>query len=284
MKELDSDLYDILEIDTPCGDESIHSRCKSNSQDGPCGCYTYSCYVFKEITFRATEDEAQLKWTDISEVHSPFKDIVATSVTIDGTSRVFVDNEDMLGNRSIKATVNNGYEVKVRVSAHGYLNNNTGNLIKLMPDDNDASTNIPRTINGEFLTPFASPTGDAYYLDLTLRGSDVLKVDAVVDINKPFLIGLNRTSPTGQVRSIDVGEVTLFSNGPFSIEKLELEILDVRPPYADWKIHGHSSPPGWGRVNGVAGITLVAENFSDGLFDTAPACKFRDSNRNILGN
>ena len=68
----------------------------------------------KEITFRATEDEAQLKWTDISEVHSPFKDIVATSVTIDGTSRVFVDNEDMLGNRSIKATVNNGYEVKVK--------------------------------------------------------------------------------------------------------------------------------------------------------------------------
>ena len=180
----------------------------------------------------------------------------------------------MLGNRSIKATVNNGYEVKVRISAHGYLNNNTGNLIKLMPDDNDASTNIPRTINGEFLTPFASPTGDAYYLDLTLRGSDVLKVDAVVDINKPFLIGLNRTSPTGQVRSIDVGEVTLFSNGPFSIEKLELEILDVRPPYADWKIHGHSSPPGWGRVNGVAGITLVAENFSDGLYDTAPPCSY----------
>lgn len=275
LKELDSDLYDILNIGTPCGDHSIHPKCNSNSQDGPCGCWTYSCYVFKEVTSRASnEDDAQVKWTSHSRVNSPFKEIVPNGVQVNGTSTIFVDNEDGLGNRSIHATVNNGYEVKVRIWAHGYLNNNTSNLVRLAPDDSDLSTNIP-LVNGERLTPFASPTGDAYYLDLTLRGSDVLKVDAVVDINKPFLIGLNRTSPTGQIRTVDVGSVTLFSNGPFSIEKLELQVLDVRPPFADWKIHGHSSPPGWGRVNGVAGITLVAENFSDGLYDTAPPpCSF----------
>lgn len=274
LKELDSDLYDILEIGIPCGDNSIHPKCSSNSQDGPCGCWTYSCYIFKEITFRTTsEKDAQVRWTSTSKVNSPFKEIIPNGVHVNGTSTIFVDNEDGLGNRSIHATVNNGYEVKVRIWAHGYLNNNTNNLVKFAPDDSDLSTNIPLS-NGERLTPFASPAGDAYYLDLTLRGSDVLKVEAVHDANEPFLMGLNRISPTGQIRTVDVGSVTLFSNGPFSIEKLELEVLDVRPPYADWKIHGHSSPPGWGRVNGVAGITLVAENFSDGLYDTAPPCSF----------
>ena len=64
-------------------------------------------------------------------------------------------------------------------------------------------------------------------------------------------------------QKIGVGQVQEYSN--LLVDVLKIEVLDARPPYSDWKVHGLGSQPGWGRVNGVSSLTRVAKDFTEAI-------------------
>ena len=264
MKKLDTDLYDVLEIYKPCGDSSIDSRCNSNSSS-PCGCWTYSCYLFKEITFLDDPQKAQVKWSDNSDLYSPFQKITPSggAVVNNNSSSVMVDNVNGNGGQKILAQVNEGYELKIRITAYGQSPISGNQPIQKLDQ------NLIYQQGNSLATPFASPFGDCYTLDMTLRGNDTIAVEGVSNPNEPFLIDVKRFTQNGKMKSINVGNVQLFTSNEFNIKKLNIEILDVRAPWSDWKLHGHGSPPGWNRVNGVSGLTLVAQDFTDAISENA---------------
>jgi hypothetical protein len=240
LQEIDSDLFDILKIDKPCGSPGYHHpRCNPNSNQGPCGCWTYSCYLFKEMTFRTDPEQASLEWTNNCNPFTVFSSVQRSGVLLSGSS-CFLSKTS---SSSLDAVVNNGYEGRIRVKA---LDINGNELAGVTPEE----------------TPFRTASGaNTYFLDILVRSEDHFSVKYD---NNDWSVNLVRTAPSGEKKTIPVGTVVEYSN-LFTVPKLHIEILDARPPFCDWKVHGHASPPSWGRINGVSGLARIAADFSEGI-------------------
>lgn len=249
MRQIDSDLYDILEIAEPCcSTDAPDPRCNSNQ--GPCGCWTYACYLFKEMTFMTNEEDVSLNWDDSCTAQTLFSVVNHNGVSIQD-STCFLSKAS---SSSLEAYINSGYEGRIRIKAFDLNGNELGlNHSKVTPNE----------------TPFKSSEGnDCYWLDILVRSLD--KFSASFDGVK-WNIELTRTTPSGDEfnvedpqQKIGVGQVIEYPS-LFTVETLKIEVLDGRPPYSDWKMHGLSSPPGWGRVNGVSALSRVAKDFTEAI-------------------
>lgn len=247
LNEIDSDLFEVLEIDQPCGNSNIHPRCSSSSNEGPCGCWTYSCYIFKEMTFRADVEDVSLDWDGSGDPFTLFSEVDTSNALISGDSCTISRTQSS----RLSATVNNGYQARIRISAFDINQNSIADHPQISPNT----------------TPFRTGDGEnASLLDITVKGSDQLSIKCTG--NNEWVLSLTRLSPHGSSISIPMGSVMDYPN-LWTVSFLKIEILDARPPFADWKLNGHGSPQDWGQVCGIAGLSRIANDFSQALKKSA---------------
>ena len=190
-------LYDVLELDTPCGCDIIghetltQEHCQSSDPNAKgCGCYTFGCVVFQEIIdFHddTSPPEPTRCWdllthnsSNLNFSHaSPFQPITNPAkpggVDIFGQySKYKVDpNESayrLIDVEDCSFTVKRGWGIYLRVSLVDYTNPNSplelqsgftnyGNFVDYVLDS-DIEFNISRKTNGDYEISWSYKSGD----------------------------------------------------------------------------------------------------------------------------
>ena len=288
LKNLDTEFYNFLQIDNPCGQppdcdcqasecncSTDFPECKSNS-GMPCGCITYGTYAFILKYEEQPQPSVSLKWKDNAKTET------LDSVFSECTPRKYVEkinsNEFTLKpNQSISLAVKRGWELKINVRAYGadgnQITDNWGvaeqyfwlkggdEIVFNKQKAKDKGWPTKRTSGDTFKSPI-------YHLVYTINND----VESAPN-GQNYSTNQNSRTPDGAPAGTD--PVNVVTGIPQVVESLndnvtfKIQFIDIRAPFSEWSVYEDSMPPGWGDEYGSSAITKfsrdLAKSFSGEL-------------------
>ena len=256
FKEINEDLYDALEIELACNENSSLTGRAECDGVGPCGCYSIGCAIFQEYTDNLSEPEPTDEWNKVlmlsstaKEAHSALKDVTISSNL---ASRAASSNNLKIEiGDTMKFRVKDGWELLLRATM-------------LDSSGNEINENTAPHYDGMVWENIGTR------VDYRLKGGDVFGIGSGMN----YLVG-NDSAPNKLFELHFKPHRKRTKPNPFRVEQrlqnmgynpnqvnnceINLEIVSVRSPYNEWLGGGVSVPGDFGIITGLDAAARAAK-------------------------